>query len=500
MRKFLLVFTVVAVALALAAPATAAMKLTTKGRMDVTGIWIKNNHLQLEDSAGEKINDDNNAYYLMEMQIDPTLHINDKLRLHARLRMVETNWTSQAGGEFDVNDQGQGNNTTYRSATNFWWERLYLSFPLGWGSLRVGRMSGGGWAFPFQDNVNNRDRVLHMGKIGNITTVLLPIEKLREEDGGAYSSNHPTGTGWGKNVQQPLTNTPAANDSFDQSSSDWDAYAAGIIWPVAKWFTWRPLVYYVDFQPGLGGATPNGATDILFLNGLTFKFWQLKLDAEVNWRNRSQDQFGVDSAGRLQDKDETQFTWWGDLSWSSGPFEAAIGGFYLQGTKSRDSWKNVSHNGTDGEFQPYLLLFSEDMGLLWDTAGVPNGSAGLSGYQSFYFRGSYKLSDTMKVGAVFGWLNAAETISSGTSGVAASGTKTNGAAADDDLGWEFDVSFDWKFMPNIKYVFEAAYYSPGDYYKDITLNLGTATAPNLVDFVDQETSTWGIRHMLVINW
>jgi hypothetical protein len=371
-------------------------------------------------------------------------------------------------------------------------------------------MGGGGWALPFQDNVDNRDRVFWAGKFGNITTFLLPIEKLAEGDGG-NPSRVPANAPFGRTVQAPLTNSPAANDAFDQSQSDLDAYAAGIIWPIAPWLVWKPLLYYVDFQNGLGSPqtipgtpdnpNPNGATDIVFLNGLTVKFWQLKLDAEITWRNRQQDQYALNTnTGRLEDWDETQFTWFGDLSWASGPFEAAIGGWYLQGTDSHNAWKNAGLNGTDGEFQPYLLLFSEDMGLLFDTAGVPNGSAGLSGYQSFFVRGSYKLTDTMKVGAIFGMLKADETINGprNAAGIpqVANGTKTNGLAADDDLGWELDFSFAWGFMPNIKYVAELAYFSPGDYFKDIHLNVnGVGT-----DFVDAETSTWGIRHMLVINW
>ncbi|PIY22336.1 MAG: hypothetical protein COZ11_13085, partial [Deltaproteobacteria bacterium CG_4_10_14_3_um_filter_51_14] len=134
MKKFFVVLAVAAIALSLAVPAMADIKMTTTGYMNVRGLYLDGNIMN--DSATVE-NKSSNAWYLMEMVIDPTLHINDKVRIHGRVTVMERVWNGGHGAESDTNSFGitanRGGN--YRTEHNFWWERLYMSFPLFGGTL-----------------------------------------------------------------------------------------------------------------------------------------------------------------------------------------------------------------------------------------------------------------------------------------------------------------------------------------------------------------------------
>jgi hypothetical protein len=463
MKKFLLIVTVTVVALCLAAPAMAELKLTTKGYMDVTGININNNIVDRGTGPGLVTNDSAASWYQMEMVVDTTLHINDKVRIHGQFTVLKRGWGGGALGTLeDTSAAGAaGLNGNYRNSNNFWWERLYMSFPLFGGTLYVGRMGGGGWAYPYQDAEDNRDRIKYVRKVGHIV-VLGVIEKLAEGD----TAN----TGF--NV---LRATPAAADAFDTSHGDTDAYAVGAIIPFSKNIIYKPLLYYIDLQAA------SDAYQGIFMNGLMIKAGPFKLDTEINYRWIEWENF----AG-TRDRDEGQWSWWADAGVTFGPAEIALGTFYLEGTDSANAWENKSLWGIGAEFQPLLLLTSEDCGLLWNATGVWNNSSAAtgSGLLAFYLRANYKISDSMKLSGILGYVEADEMLR---------GSHWNGGTANDDIGWEFDIGFEWKFMPNIKYVAEFAYLWAGDYWGDAAL-YGNAAG------VDLSNDVWGMRHMLVIEW
>jgi hypothetical protein len=460
MKRFFLGLAVVAVALCLAVPAMADVKMTTTGYMNVRGIYLDGNILDRGATDGLK-NDSSNAWYLMEMVIDPTLHINDKVRIHARVTVMERAWRGGHGAENDTNGFGitanRGGN--YRAEHNFWWEQLYMSFPVFGGTLSVGRMSGGSWGYAFQDSESNRDRIKYVRKFGHIT-VLGIIEKLGEGDGGL-----------------PLTMAPAAGDSFTNSWSDTEAYAVGAVVPFSKDIVWRPLVYYIQQQQ----ASAFGSGYILYVsNALGLKMGPFFLDGELGYWNTTRDNFFNPG-----DFEGDQWAGWLDLGMNFGPGQVALGGFYLQGESDKPAVAPANNNGdkrqsistTGEEFQPMFLFFSEDVGLLWNTSGVANGTIGLSGYQCFYLRGAYKISDTMKVKGIAGYLLA---------------DKMEINNVDDELGWEFDLAFEWKLMDNLTYVIDAGYLMAGKYFEDIG-KVGGGTH-------DLSNDVFGMRHMLVINW
>jgi hypothetical protein len=414
-----------------------AVKLTSRGYMSVSGIFMDNNIIE-NDDAGDK----SNAWYQMKMVIDPVLHVNDHVRIISKITVMERIWT---GGD-QTNNAGQDYRSQYAGGNDWWIEQLFVAFPFLGGQLQVGRRPGGGWAYPYQDSKDNRDRILWIRRFGHITSLWL-VEKLSEGDGGF-----------------PLVANPTGVNAWEKSHEDINAYAFGLVIPFSKNIVYRPLGYYVDYQ------SQGDAFDFLILQGLGLTFGAFKLEAEFNIRWRQWDDFIGD-----EDWEEHQLSGWVEGNFTTGPFTFGGGLFWLEGTDDSDPWNSNSIWGIGPEFQPLLLLTSEDVGVIWNTSGVSNGSAGASGYLGFYGQAAFKLSDEMKISGIVGYVEADE-------------MEFNNV--DDEIGWEVDLTFEWKFMPNMAYVVDAGYLMAGDYWSDMADSMAGG----------DDNDVFGIRHMLVINW
>lgn len=455
-------------ALALATPAMAGLKLTSKGRMDVSAIWLSNNHFDL---PGPFRNDQNEPvdWIQQELVIRPTLHINEKVRIHSRITILERVWNGRGvnnpfPGDFAEND--------YRGATNFWVERLWLSFPLFGGTLHVGRQGAGAWAYPFGNNTLNGDRVKYVRRVGPIT--LIPIYEKRVE---------PDGTVVGLNAGQAQTplGTAFTGGPFSTSGGDGDDYYLAAIIPISKkpLIVSRQLVGLLNRDGGAGGRI------WIWFPTLMVKAGIFQFDFEANYLRWHLRQVLPDSGDELRDWDAEGLRMWAEAGLHPGPFDFVLGGFWVHGTASRDQSRSLA--GTGGDFEPLLLLFSEDMGALWNSTGVFNSSAGTSGYKSVYFRAGYKINDTMKVTGILGFLWADKMLYGAYGANTINGGRDKWTTPDTFLGWEVDLGFRWDFMDNIAYVLDAGFFKPGPYWNG-------ALAFNA------DRSVFGFRNMLVISW
>jgi hypothetical protein len=459
MKKIFLVFAVAAIALALTVPASAALKLTTKGELNIDGYHVNQN---LVTNAGTDFGDASNSFYNMKLLIQPTLHINDKVRIHSRITIMERNWT---GGDVFTN-----NGLDYRGTNDFWVEQVYVSFPLFGGTMSVGRMSGGSWAYTFQNTADNRDRIKYARKFGHVVIVGL-IEKLAELDGGAVLLANP-------------------NANYDYSTSDINSYAIGAVIPFSKNIIYKPLFYFVDYQ----NVAPDTGWDLLMMNGLGLKFGGFFLDTEINFRWRERDnQFPPADGAKPKDWDEVQWSGWLEAGFKSGPVEVALGGWYLEGTDSASAWENNTFWGLGGEFQPTMLLFSEDMGVLWNSTGVWNNTgAGRSGYQAAYLRGAFKINDAMTLSGILAYVEGDEMVR---------GSKWDGVGtADDEIGTELNITFSWKFLPNLTYHITGAYLWTGDYYDDALSGPAASGVGAAAGQRDQANNVFGINHGITVQW
>jgi hypothetical protein len=455
MKKLIigLVFAMAAVAFVVS-PAMADIKMTTKGYMQVQGLFLSGLPVEKDGYEGS------NNWYNMEMVIEPTLHVNDKVRIHAQIRMMERNFSGAAGDTYG----GTENNSKYDvwgdKQNNFWLERLYMSFNLWGGTMSVGRMSGGNWANDFGDLDQNRDRILYVRRFGPFTLLGL-IEKLDENDGG---------------LQPPRWNN-MSNTSYTTVDEDTDAYAIGAVLPFSKQIVLRPLYYHIRYGNGkylLPASNGDPVSYHVFLLGAIFDFNVVRFETEIDYRMRDVDRT---TGGELSYE---SFAVWGGLDFNVGPLKAGLSGFWMKGGDDSPSGNDRTFSsGTGNRFQPLLLMFSEDMGLFYASGGVSNGSTigETSGYVCLYAPITFKISDAMSIGGAIGYLQADKMLN---------GSKVGGGKADDELGWEFDLTFKWKFMDNISYIMDAGYFITGDYFKDAS---GLSTQ-----------DIYGVRNTIKIEW
>jgi hypothetical protein len=461
MKKALLFCMVLALGVALAAPAVADLKVTSKGYMQVQGLTLSNGIFEKNPSTGEDFGS-SNSWYNMEMIMEPILHINDKVRIFARFRMMERNYSGTAAGELYVTDAAQKEYSIFgNEQNNFWMDRLFLTFPLFTGTLYVGRQSGGNWAYDFGDTDQNRDRIKWVGKIFEKYTMAVVVEKLAELDGG---------------LQAPyFDNALNPDNGYTSSASDVNAYALGFVIPFTKDIVFKPLGYFINYQNGGLGSTDNN-WQFLSLNGLMVNFGPLQFNTEFDyrWANTS----------NPPDLNWSQWAVWGDLAYNMGPFEVALTGFWIQGASNTGTSKDRTGTFTTGNmYQPLLLMFSEDMGLLYNSGGVPNGAVqGNSGYQMYGVRGGYKLTDTMKFSGIFGYLDA-DQMNRFDRPAAFGGASVK---PDKNLGYELDGSFQWKLMNNLTYIVEGGYFWAGNYFKDYSNG--------------HEANIYGFRNTIRVEW
>jgi hypothetical protein len=427
MKKFLIVMTTVLVALAFAMPAASAdFKMTWSGVMEVRANLISN------DVVTPKANDSTNAWYYQKLVIEPVFHINDKVRIHNKVTIMERTWNGAP------NEAGVAGNYSFNH--NFWWEQCYLSFPLFDGHLYVGRMSGGGWAYPFMDDPDNRDRIKYVRKVGHMV-LLGVIEKLSEADGAM------AGMGGGA--------------GFATADTDIDAIAVGAIIPFSKNVVFKPLLYWVNYGgSSAGGVYSGGANKYLTLNGLMIKAGNFQFDTEIDyiWGDGRSLVLSPDPEG---DFDWKQLMFWAQGKFTFGPGELALGLWYIQGDDKVDDELNTSY-GMGNDFQPLLILTGEDASLLGDIngGGTRNG-AGVAGVQGStgmwagYLSGAYKISDVHKLSAILGYIQA-DTVDQFVG--------INGKKPDKEFGWEFDLGLDWQLMPNLTWTNTMGYLFTGEFF------------------------------------
>jgi len=297
-------------------------------------------------------------------------------------------------------------------------------------------------------------------------------EKRAEPDDSAVFTQSPQGT-------------VAIGGPFTHENAEGDDYLLLHVTPLSR----KPLIVVRNVA---GLLNRNDAYLWIWMPAMMIKAGIFQFDAEGGWLWGNMHQRLPDSGDEARDWVINQWRVWAEAGLHPGPFSFVLGGFYVQGTASKDQPVGILTTGA--EFEPLLLLFSEDMGLLWNSSGVFNNSGvsqagwnGRSGYKSGYFRAAYKINDTMKLRGIVGFLWA-DKMCYGRYNVSGSGRGSEKWKTPDTfLGWEVDLGFEWNFMDNISYVAEAGFFKPGPYW-------------NGAWGFNGDRDVFGMRHMLVINW
>jgi hypothetical protein len=462
MKKYLILLMIGLAFVAYAAvPVAAELKLTTKGYMEVNGLHMSNHVFKAIGGTGQE---GSNSWYNMEMIINPTLHVNDEVRIYSRIRIMERNWSGTAQGNiYNAYGNVADEDTAFRlfgdEQNNFWVDRLYLSFPFFGGHLYVGRMSGTNWGPSFNDLDENRDRIKYVRKVGKNTLIAL-IEKREEADGG---------------LEEPSTSQMTG---FEKSDADEDLYGVGGVFLINDHITYKPLLYaYVDGN-GMLDTDAEKAVHWNLFNQLMIKSGNIKVDSELSyWYGQEENVAGVG------DVDYRQLALYADLAYRKGPTEYALGGFWIEGSDATHAGDDRTGAFSVGRtYEPLLILFSEDLGFFYNSLGVANGSTGpsngtptnRSGFQTVYLRGTHQVSDDFRLFGIIANIQADEMLNN----------------QDAEFGYEFDLGLEWMLMDNLRYMMDLGYLKAGDYWDDAD---GDATQ-------DLSDDVFAFRHTIKVEW
>jgi hypothetical protein len=252
------------------------------------------------------------------------------------------------------------------------------------------------------------------------------------------------------------------------------------------------LLEYVDDKTNSGtGATPYSSQYTIvdpFFKGV---FGMVTVEAEAQWFTGDY----ADYDGTTTDMDYDAMRFVLDVGFDFGMMTAGVGYAHSDGrSASEQDMTRANFGGNDWE--PFLIMtgyfdqassgllggkgnFNEKNALRDVTgANVASGTKwGDAGYDIFYVYGSYPVTETLTLNAIWGMAQADETSRFNTT-----------SEPDDAIGMEFDIGAKWQIMDNMTYDVKFGYFSPDDFWK---LGVSGAQDPD---------ETYSVMHSVVVTF
>jgi hypothetical protein len=416
---------VLSVAFMMAVPAS-ALEITTDGyyRARYIGAWNVKMTKNLSDNAA-------NSYGDMRLRVNNVLKVNDNLMLRTRFRALNGKFW---GGAYD-------------GKTNFDWERAWLVARFSFGSMEVGRMSGGAWGLAFGDSESDFDRVKLTVPVGPVA-ILLIYQKSAELDNNFATNDSDADTFY-----------PAINWKGENMS-------AGLLGA----YTWGKT----SSDIGAGAFKSETGLIIPYFSG---KFGPFGLIAEGRWNFGKANKY-YDKA--LKDRNSKAWQFLVEGSFDFGMGTAELGYAWTKGENSKSKDQEGITFGDDWE-KMYILTGSTGP-VPGSLGGYGNWSAtggNLNGLQMIYGGATFKPMENLSVGGLFGWGKVDKTES----------------GQNNDAGWEIDLFASYTIFDNLTNTFKVAYLDAGDYF------MGSKNDPGYADRKkDFESSVWAFHNELKLSF
>jgi hypothetical protein len=346
------------------------------------------------------------AYFFQRIRLEPVFKVAEGLSFTARMDAMEGLWDQAAGAR------------TPASRANFDWERGYVTFKTGIGQVDVGYMAAGAFGTVFSDTTTTRPRIKLTTKAGPVT--LVAIYEKRTEG-----------------------NTVAAPHYAD---ADYDAYylapiypfkggQAGILYGYLRNAANRPALNFSTefhifepyFKATFGSVYVEGEFDY---NVGKLRKSEIAGVADIDWKGYAAYLMAKTSMGPA--------TFGAQFGWSSGDdittatnSEAGLGG------------------GTD--WNPALIMMNNDLATWSGGADNNNFNTGKGNMLLFNVFGDYKVTPKFSMGAAFTYAKMDKNIVAGQ--------------ISKDMGYELDVTANYKLYDNLTYMVGAGYVWTGDALK-----------------------------------
>ena len=303
-------------------------------------------------------------------------------------------------------------------------DHVYMTIKSGIGTFVIGRMAAGTFGTSFVDSEYEGDRIVFKKAIDNLHLGAV-IQKLTEQDAGKTASDEDMDIYWlfGKYKTEDV--------------------AAGLLY---------------GFKNVKTTATQTGKFHILDPY-FTAKFGPLALQGELLYIFGETDY--DDAATADLDKKELAYNLEATYDLEMASVQAGYAFFSGDVNPAADDDKAFSGWGGDRLWEKLFILTTDENEYLHNGLGG-EGNLSRDGYATcganiYYAGASFTPMENLDLGLVIGYAEADEVT----------------APTEDDIGYEYDLTLNWKIYDNLTYSAIAAFLEAGDYWKggDATVQL-----------------------------
>lgn len=450
MKKSLVLFMALALALAFAVPATAA-DVKFSGSYYAQGWYASNPSLVDPNSPGAstipKANQYGAAYigavsdYSQRFRLGMEFKVAEGLYLFTRFDAMERVWAD------DVNAAGNGSINVASGERSMRWEIAYLTYTSPIGQWRVGYMISGVWGTVFGDTTEYYPSITYILPVKN-WAFIAKVEKRGEDS--------------------PNPNTPAkaaAPAAGPGNDRDHDRYYLAVNYDGDK-VDWGILYRYIRNAAGRVLENPlmdDGVARFHTLNPyIIAQLGPVKLQGELGWVTGKMPSLKPGFAVPTS----TDVTSWGVGIFADatfGPVAVGLTGAWAQGDdpSTKDTIEGYGIDGGE-DYNPTLILWNSNTfytKFVGQNRGfVTSANSGYTPYEPakitnawlFQLRAGVNPTAKLNIAASWTWAKADK-------------TPTNFIG--DAYGNEVDLTATYKLMDNLSYMVGLGYFMPGDYFK-----------------------------------
>jgi len=437
MKKYLSVVAALGLVAGVAATASAAVTTTVSGTFKVDGYYLNYGDYGTGDLQ--------NAFWLSNVVILPTIEVNDKIALKADVRLLDdTVWGDYAsyGDAFsEASVDGVYGGGIYSSAlppssassnpakygTGINLQKIYMEYMSPVGQWTVGRVAAGEWGPAFANNDVAADRVMWAPNfMPEPWNMLLFLEKGTEYDG----------------IGQLTTGNISDQDS--------DYYEVDLGYKDAH----NDVTMALGYNRNATVANVMTTWTKVNLWGF-FRYDAFGLDAEFDSR------FGENDADTGTDTDIQAFGFFAN-GWYQASDALTVGAlyFYASGDDNPSDTDLDNYMGPAGlgdMFTPFYILNAPTTGIFNGDLNSINSAIQAAGTHTLAAYANYQASAPLCLHGAIGYSMADQEM----------------AGWDSDYGWELDAGAAYQLLDNLTYEVHFAYTLVGDFFKMGSANANT---------------------------
>lgn len=433
MKKVLSTALALGLVAGIATTAAAYDKFEVSGYYTAQGFYVDNaqatNGVDF-GAVGVQNRDVHTAFWQQDMRLYPNLTINDKTRMKAEIRLMDTDiW-----GTTDTTSGPSGGRMADIN-------KLYVEYDSPMGMVRLGRIPFGTYGHSAFDNSAGREDgiVFASNFLPKPFSLTFVTAKLDERDAGTTSTTVTTTTVSGAFATHVHNiNSATTTNKLNDADSDW--YSIHLDYKTDGVMAGTRLIL-VDEQ---GTASQN------------YEDWRMQAYGKMSMDNlwfggEVSHKFGErDNDGATADVDDDSWALMLEAGGKFGKLDAGLTYWWISGDNDTDATEDSSYGDAGNDWQPLLVMTHEHMQLLNNKNGNGNYGNAVQNAGANVIMASFGMpvSDKMTVSSklAYGWADDEAT------------------GWDDEYGYEVDLGMSYKLLDNLTYGVNFGYFAAGDFF------------------------------------